>query len=548
MPDEKANIFKVHTCTEDMYVDAAGISGKVDAHYPGRSVHLPRATGVERRREGWAEVSRRHSTSADRTEGRNVSDRKEPGISEMNGDADLRIGKSPAAPEGSGRNLREHGTGASSILIRKENSLQGSMNLMEAVVGRENMTDAYEQVMKNQGAPGVDGLTVVELKTHLQTHWARIKEELLEGRYQPQPVKRVDIPKPGGKGTRMLGIPCVVDRLIQQALNQVLQPIFDPEFSESSYGFRPGRSAHQAALQAKEFVREGKRWVVDMDLEKFFDRVNHDLLMERVKRKVKDKRVLALIRRFLQAGMMESGVEKQRIQGTPQGGPLSPLLSNILLDDLDKELERRGHSFCRYADDCNIYVRSKRAGERVMESIKGFVEKRLKLRVNPEKSAVDRPWRRKFLGYSLTWHKEAKLKVAPESVKRLKEKLRERFRQGRGRNLERFIESLEPLLKGWINYFRLAEVRGIFEELDEWIRRKLRAIVWRQWKRSFTRAKNLMKRGLDEIRAWRSATNGRGAWWNAGASHMNQALPKKFFDRMGLVSLLGRIRWLQSLS
>jgi len=374
---------------------------------------------------------------------------------------------------------------------------------MEAVVGRENMTDAYEQVVKNQGAPGVDGLPVGELKAYLQENWARIKEELLEGRYQPQPVKRVDIPKPGGQGTRMLGIPCVIDRLIQQALNQVLQPIFDPTFSESSYGFRPGRNAQQAVLQAQEFVREGKRWVVDMDLEKFFDRVNHDLLMERVKRQVKDKRVLAVIRRFLQAGMMESGVETQRTQGTPQGGPLSPLLSNILLDDLDKELERRGHSFCRYADDCNIYVRSKRAGDRVMESIKNFVEKRLKLRVNPQKSAVDRPWRRKFLGYSLTWHKEAKLKVAPESVKRLKEKLRERFRQGRGRNLERFMESLEPLLKGWINYFRLAEVKGIFEELDGWIRRKLRAIVWRQWKRPFTRAKNLMRRGLEEARAWK---------------------------------------------
>jgi len=328
-------------------------------------------------------------------------------------------------------------------------------------------------------------------------------------------------------------------------LNQVLQPIFDPAFSESSYGFRPGRNAHQAVLQAQAFVREGKRWVVDMDLEKFFDRVNHDLLMERVKRKVEDKRVLALIRRFLQAGMMEGGVATPRTQGTPQGGPLSPLLSNILLDDLDKELERRGHSFCRYADDCNIYVRSQRAGDRVMESIQNFVEKRLKLRVNPEKSAVDRPWRRKFLGYSLTWHREAKLKVAPESVVRLKEKLRERFRQGRGRNLERFIASLEPLLKGWINYFRLAEVKGIFEELDGWIRRKLRAILWRQWKRPFTRAKNLMRRGLEEVRAWKSAYNGRGAWWNAGASHMNHAFPKKFFDEMRLVSLLDRIRGLQ---
>ncbi len=450
-----------------------------------------------------------------------------------------------AGTAGRGRNPREAGIGASSIPIRKENSLPESTYLMEAVVGRENMTNAYEQVMENQGAPGVDGLPVGELKAYLRENWARIKEELLEGRYQPQAVKRVDIPKPGGKGTRMLGIPSVIDRLIQQALNQVLQPIFDPAFSESSYGFRPGRNAHQAVLQAQAFVREGKRWVVDMDLEKFFDRVNHDLLMERVKRKVEDKRVLALIRRFLQAGMMEGGVATPRTQGTPQGGPLSPLLSNILLDDLDKELERRGHSFCRYADDCNIYVRSQRAGDRVMESIQNFVEKRLKLRVNPEKSAVDRPWRRKFLGYSLTWHREAKLKVAPESVVRLKEKLRERFRQGRGRNLERFIASLEPLLKGWINYFRLAEVKGIFEELDGWIRRKLRAILWRQWKRPFTRAKNLMRRGLEEVRAWKSAYNGRGAWWNAGASHMNHAFPKKFFDEMRLVSLLDRIRGLQ---
>lgn len=450
-----------------------------------------------------------------------------------------------AGTAGRGRNPREAGIGASSIPIRKENSLPESTYLMEAVVGRENMTNAYEQVMENQGAPGVDGLPVGELKAYLRENWARIKEELLEGRYQPQAVKRVDIPKPGGKGTRMLGIPSVIDRLIQQALNQVLQPIFDPAFSESSYGFRPGRNAHQAVLQAQAFVREGKRWVVDMDLEKFFDRVNHDLLMERVKRKVEDKRVLALIRRFLQAGMMEGGVATPRTQGTPQGGPLSPLLSNILLDDLDKELERRGHSFCRYADDCNIYVRSQRAGDRVMESIQNFVEKRLKLRVNPEKSAVDRPWRRKFLGYSLTWHREAKLKVAPESVVRLKEKLRERFRQGRGRNLERFIASLEPLLKGWINYFRLAEVKGIFEELDGWIRRKLRAILWRQWKRPFTRAKNLMRRGLEEVRSWKSAYNGRGAWWNAGASHMNHAFPKKFFDEMRLVSLLDRIRGLQ---
>jgi RNA-directed DNA polymerase len=417
--------------------------------------------------------------------------------------------------------------------------------MMEAVVGRENMRAAYEQVVGNQGAAGIDAMTVAELKPYLQTHWSRIKEELLAGRYDPQPVRRVDIPKPGGKGMRMLGIPCVVDRLIQQAVYQVLSPLFEPEFSSSSYGFRPGRSAHQAVQQAKAYVQEGRKWVVDLDLEKFFDRVNHDLLMARLARKVKDKRLLRLIRKFLQAGMMEGGLVQPRTQGTPQGGPLSPLLSNILLDDLDRELEKRGHAFCRYADDCNIYVRSQRAGERVLASITGFLEQRLRLRVNPEKSAVDRPWKRKFLGYNLTWHREPKLRVASESRKRLTGNLREVLRSGRGRNLKRLIASLIPQLRGWVAYFRLAEVKGIFEELDGWLRRKLRAILWRQWKRPYTRAKNLMKRGLDEVRAWKSACNGRGPWWNAGASHMNAAFPKKFFDHLGLVSLLDQVRRFQ---
>ncbi len=416
---------------------------------------------------------------------------------------------------------------------------------MEIVVGRENMLEAYDQVVGNKGSAGVDGMTVYDLKPYLQDHWSQIKEDLLNSHYIPQPVKRVDIPKPGGKGTRMLGIPCVMDRLIQQAVHQVLQPIFDPGFSSSSYGFRPGRGAHQALLQAKAYIGEGRRWVVDMDLEKFFDQVNHDILMSRITRKIKDKRVLRLIRKYLQAGMMGDGPVQQRIEGTPQGGPLSPLLSNILLDELDKELEKRGHAFCRYADDCNIYVRSKRAGERVLSSITQWVEKRLKLKVNAEKSAVDRPWKRKFLGYSFTWHMEAKLKVAPESVKRLKGKLRDAFRRGRGRNLERFIESLKPQLKGWVSYFCLAEVKGIFEELDGWIRRKLRCILWRQWKSVYTRVKKLMKRGLEEVHAWKCALNGRGPWWNAGASHMNKVFPKKFFDRLGLVSLLDRLRWLQ---
>jgi RNA-directed DNA polymerase len=338
---------------------------------------------------------------------------------------------------------------------------------------------------------------------------------------------------------RQLGIPTVLDRLIQQALHQVLCPIFDPDFSQSSFGFRPGRGAHQAVLRAREHVASGRRWVVDMDLEKFFDRVNHDALMARVARKVGDKRVLGLIRRYLRAGILRDGLVGQRVEGTPQGGPLSPLLSNILLDDLDKELERRGHRFCRYADDCNIYIGSRAAGERVLASVTRFLEQRLKLKVNGAKSAVDRPWNRKFLGYSMTTHRKPRLRVAPASVHRLKQSLKAQLRRGRGRNLGRFIaETLRPKLVGWANYFRLADVKGVFEELDQWLRRRLRTVIWRQWKRVYTRAKNLMRRELDRVTAWRSATNGRGPWWNGGARHMNLAFPKKTFDAMGLPSLL----------
>jgi RNA-directed DNA polymerase len=444
----------------------------------------------------------------------------------------------------SGRKPQKHGKGASSEAARREAVGPETEQLMEAVVARENMFSAYEQVVSNKGAAGIDGMTVEQLKPYLQERWAKIKEELLKGEYQPQPVRCVEIPKPQG-GMRQLGIPTVVDRLIQQALHQVLSPIFEPEFSESSYGFRPGRSAHQAVRQAREYVAEGRRWVADLDLEKFFDRVNHDVLMSRMARKISDKRVLRTIRRYLQAGMMTGGVVSPRTEGTPQGGPLSPLMSNVLLDELDKELERRGHKFCRYADDCNIYVRSRQAGERVMASVTEFLEKRLRLKVNREKSAVARPWERKFLGYSMTWHKQPRLKVAESSIKRLKAKVRVIFREGRGRSLSQVIKELNALLRGWMQYFRLAEVKGIFDELDGWIRRKLRCLIWLRWKRPKTRMKELIKRGLEKLRAWKSAGNGRGSWWNAGASHMNEAFPKSYFDRSGLVSLLDQQRKFQ---
>jgi len=447
---------------------------------------------------------------------------------------------------GSERNSRGKPKGASSATAGEEVTGPGTTQLMEAVVERSNMIQALRRVERNRGTAGVDGMTIAELRAYLKEQWPGIRERLLTGSYEPKPVRRVEIPKPDGKGVRKLGIPTVVDRLIQQALHQVMNPIFDPEFSGFSYGFRRGRSAHDALKQARKYAHQGRRWVVDLDLEKFFDRVNHDILMARVASKVKDKRVLRLIRKYLQAGVMEEGLTVASLEGTPQGGPLSPLLSNIMLDDLDKELDRRGHTFCRYADDCNVYVRSRHAGERVMEFLTRFLEQKLRLKVNREKSAVDRPWKRKFLGYSMTSHMKARLKAAPQSVKRIRLKLKELFRVGRGRNLERFIrEELNPVIRGWANYFHLSETKGTFEELDEWLRRRLRCMLWRQWKRPRTRFARLRARGLDEFRAWKSASNGRGSWWNSGASHMNAAFPTKFFDQLGLISLLTTVRLAQ---
>jgi RNA-directed DNA polymerase len=449
-----------------------------------------------------------------------------------------------ASVEESGRNSEAAAVGAETIATTRARTKAESSGLMEAVVERGNLMLAYQRVVENKGAAGVDGIGIAEFKGHLQRHWPTIKARLLAGEYMPQAVRRVDIPKPQG-GVRTLGIPTLSDRLIQQALHQVLSPIFEVAFSDSSYGFRPGRNAHQAVKAAQQYVAEGRRVVVDVDVEKFFDRVNHDLLMEKLSQKIDDRRVLQLIRRYLEAGMMAEGISSPRTQGTPQGGPLSPLLSNILLTELDRELERRGHAFCRYADDCNIYVRSKAAGERVLASLTRFLTVRLKLTVNVAKSAVAYPWERKFLGYSMSWHYTPRLRIAPASYQRLETRVREVLKGARGRSLTRTIAELNPLLRGWAAYFKLTETKTALEEFDGWIRRKLRCILWRQWKRAHTRATNLMKAGLTKERAWRSACNQRGPWWNAGASHLNGAFPKSYFDRLGLVSLLDTTRRLQ---
>ena len=463
------------------------------------------------------------------------------------GVAEDRIEISDAMAKGSDRKSPENARGATRGTATKEQSCPETQRLLDTILSRENMQVAYQRVVSNKGAAGIDGMTVSELGDYLRQNWLCIREQLLVGEYRPQAVRKVEIPKASG-GKRTLGIPTVLDRLIQQAMHQQLMLIFEPHFSESSYGFRPGRSAQQAVQEAQAHVAAGYRWIVDLDLEKFFDCVNHDILMSRVARIVKDKQVLRLIRRYLQAGLLEGGIVSIRQEGTPQGGPLSPLLSNILLDELDKELERRGHRFCRYADDCNIYLQTKSSAQRVMTSVIQYLEKQLKLKVNRRKSAVDRPWNRSFLGYSMTSHKKPRLKVAAISVKRHKAKIKGTLRRGRGRKLMKVIEELKPVMRGWINYYQHAEVKGIFERLDQWIRRKLRCILWRQWKRPWTRAKRMMQLGLAEAHAFRSAFNGRGSWWNAGASHMNLACPTSYFSKAGLFSYMEQFHRFQHTS
>ncbi|MBR9910206.1 MAG: group II intron reverse transcriptase/maturase [Gammaproteobacteria bacterium] len=456
--------------------------------------------------------------------------------------------KSALGAKQGGQNPTSAASEAASVTVVRGYAHEEPTELMSAVLDRPNMQRAYARVLRNKGAPGVDGMEVTDLGDHLKAHWSVHKQELLEGVYRPQPVRKVEIPKPGG-GKRQLGIPTALDRLIQQALRQVLSPVFEPGFSESSYGFRPGRNAGQAVQQAREYVEAGHHWAVDIDLEAFFDRVNHDMLMARVARQVKDKRVLKLIRAYLESGVCEGGLVTARREGTPQGGPISPLLSNILLTDLDRELEKRGHKFCRYADDCNIYVKSEKAGQRVLESITQYLEKKLKLRVNREKSGVDQASKRKFLGYTVYhWKDAVHLKVAPAALKRLKGDLRAVFRRGRGRSLGRIIEELNPKLRGWIVYYRHSRGIRVLRELDSWIRRHLRQILWLQWKRAFTRAKNLMRLGLCEKRAWNTAQNGRGSWWNAGSQYLNRALPVRLFARIGLISLVSYYHQLNRLT
>lgn len=415
-----------------------------------------------------------------------------------------------------------------------------SSNLLENIVDRNNLNQAYKRVKANRGSHGVDGMKADELLSFLKAHGAAIRQAILEGNYVPAPVRRKEIPKPGG-GVRLLGIPTVLDRMIQQAITQVLTPIFDPGFSENSYGFRPGRSAKEAATKAREYIESGCKWVVDIDLARYFDTVNHDKLMSLVARKVKDKRVLKLIRAYLVSGVMINGVVVEADEGFAQGGLLSPLLSNIMLDELDKELEKRGHKFCRYADDSNVYVKSRRAGERVMQSITKYLEDVLKLEVNKDKSAVDRPWKRKFLGFSF-YHKKGGIgiRVHAKSVEKFKDKVRGILSRNNGASMEQRIESLNRCIIGWVNYFGLADMQNLAKTLDEWIRRRLRMCVWKQWRKIRTRHDNLVKLGIDNAKAWEFANTRKGYWRISNSPILKRTFTNEHLTKLGLASLTKR--------
>ena len=409
--------------------------------------------------------------------------------------------------------------------------------LMEEICERENLKQALKRVKANKGAPGVDGMTVQALPAYLREHWPTIRATLLNGTYQPQPVRRVEIPKPDGGGVRKLGIPSALDRFVQQAVLQVLQRQWDPTFSDSSYGFRPGRSAHQAVARAQGYIQAGYRWAVDLDLAQFFDRVNHDILMSRVARRVGDKRMLKLIRVFLTAGVLENGLVGTTDEGTPQGGPLSPLLSNLMLDDLDRELERRGLRFVRYADDSNVYVRSERAGQRVMAGLKSFLTGRLKLKVNETKSAVAPPHTRKFLGFTFLNRVQTKRRIAPKALHRFKARVRELTQRSRGVSVDQMIGALKRYLTGWRGYFGFCETPSVLKHLDEWIRRRLRCVFWKQWKRGRTRFRELVARGVDRNLAAQTAGSPHGVWHLSNSPALNKALSNRYFRSLGLPSL-----------
>ena len=408
---------------------------------------------------------------------------------------------------------------------------------MEEVCERENLKEALRRVKANKGSAGIDRMTVDGITDYLKQHWPAIREQLLSGTYQPKPVRRVEIPKPDG-GVRKLGIPTVLDRFIQQAVMQVLQRQWDPTFSDHSYGFRPGRSAHQAVVQAQRYIAEGHRWCVDLDLEKFFDRVNHDKLMGQIAKRVGDKRLLKLIRAFLNAGVMENGLVSPSVEGTPQGGPLSPLLSNLVLDELDRELERRGHRFVRYADDSNIYVRSQRAGQRVMKSVTRFITQELKLKVNETKSAVSRPQERKFLGFSFTASPEAKRVIAPQALDRFKQRIREITRRAKGVSMKTTIEELAPFMRGWRSYFGFCETPEVLVSLTRWVRLRIRAAMWRQWKTPRRRREALIELGVRSGLASNTAGSGRGPWYLAKAQALSVGLSNAYLRSLGLPSLV----------
>lgn len=412
----------------------------------------------------------------------------------------------------------------------------GTITLMERVVERDNAKAALKRVRQNKGSPGVDGMTVDELPKHLVENWEQIREQLLDGSYRPKPVRKVEIPKSDG-GVRQLGIPTALDRFIQQSILQVMQPMFDPTFSEHSHGFRPGRSAHDAVCEAQRHIQSGKRWVVDVDLEKFFDRVNHDVLMGRLAKRIDDKRMLGLIRRYLEAGIMAEGVTTERHEGTPQGGPMSPLLANVLLDEVDKELEKRGLSFVRYADDLNVYVGSKRAGEDAMQTLKSLYA-RLRLRINESKSAVARPQDRKFLGYSFWYSKGSTVRrrVAKKALEAMKDRVREITNRNAGRAMTAVFAELRSYLMGWRAYFRLADTPRIFRDLDEWIRHRLRMVQLRQWKRGTTAYREMKKLGAAEDAAKQVARSTR-RWWKNSAMLLHTALPTNYYEKHGVPTL-----------